>query len=361
MIGVTFVLGATGSVLLLASNVHGSEHLRDLLVGQILWVQPTRLAWTAGGLCAGAARCGSAARERLGRAGFYVLFARRGHRVGATRRALSRVRDADRAAARHARDDAAIDSPPRGHWASPATRPASCCRRRSTCRAGPVDRLDAGGARRRMGCGHVRAKPSTRVWRLASARTASARILRELSHGPRRGRASPSVSAEADMSSSAKPTAAHETATAKRARPAPHWAPAAHGCRQRRRSASAIIGRAQRLIEDGPVHGFVGRQSPGDLGELCVLERRDHAEVRVGRAELETRREVRTSAWTLQRVRFQRLRVVVELLSSTGLPPIFWMVAISASRWPCDRPETSRRYRARAAAGARSGPRAGRH
>ena len=41
VIGVMFVLGATGSVLLLASNVHGSEHLRDLLVGQILWVQPT--------------------------------------------------------------------------------------------------------------------------------------------------------------------------------------------------------------------------------------------------------------------------------------------------------------------------------
>ena len=31
VIGVTFVLGATGSVLLLASNAHGSEHLRDLL------------------------------------------------------------------------------------------------------------------------------------------------------------------------------------------------------------------------------------------------------------------------------------------------------------------------------------------
>jgi len=36
VMGVTFVLGATGSVLLLAGNVHGSEHLRDLLVGQIL-------------------------------------------------------------------------------------------------------------------------------------------------------------------------------------------------------------------------------------------------------------------------------------------------------------------------------------
>src|SRR5207248_6835180 len=47
VIGVVFVLAATGGVLLLASNVHGSEHLRDLLVGQILWVQPHWLAWTA--------------------------------------------------------------------------------------------------------------------------------------------------------------------------------------------------------------------------------------------------------------------------------------------------------------------------
>ena len=44
VIGVVFVLAATGSVLLLASNVHGGEHLRDLLVGQILWAQPSRLA-----------------------------------------------------------------------------------------------------------------------------------------------------------------------------------------------------------------------------------------------------------------------------------------------------------------------------
>src|ERR1051326_3140875 len=47
VIGVVFVLGATGGVLLLASNPHGSEHLRDLLVGQILWVSPRWLGWTA--------------------------------------------------------------------------------------------------------------------------------------------------------------------------------------------------------------------------------------------------------------------------------------------------------------------------
>jgi len=74
VIGVTFVLGATGSVLLLASNVHGSEHLRDLLVGQILWVQPTRLVWAAAVYTAILALW-FGARNRIGHIGFYTLFA----------------------------------------------------------------------------------------------------------------------------------------------------------------------------------------------------------------------------------------------------------------------------------------------
>jgi zinc/manganese transport system permease protein len=74
VIGVTFVLGATGSVLLLASNVHGSEHLRDLLVGQILWAQPSRLAWAALAYAAILAAW-FGWRERIGRTGFYLLFA----------------------------------------------------------------------------------------------------------------------------------------------------------------------------------------------------------------------------------------------------------------------------------------------
>jgi zinc/manganese transport system permease protein len=74
VIGVTFVLGATGSVLLLASNVHGSEHLRDLLVGQILWVQPTRLVWAAA-VYAAILALWFGARNRLGHIGFYMLFA----------------------------------------------------------------------------------------------------------------------------------------------------------------------------------------------------------------------------------------------------------------------------------------------
>lgn len=74
VIGVVFVLAATGGVLLLASNPHGSEHLRDLLVGQILWVKKGQLALAAIAYAAILAvwfRWGA----RLGRAGFYALFA----------------------------------------------------------------------------------------------------------------------------------------------------------------------------------------------------------------------------------------------------------------------------------------------
>jgi zinc/manganese transport system permease protein len=74
VIGVVFILGATGSVLLLASNVHGSEHLRDLLVGQILWAQPSRLLWAAL-VYAAILVLWFGWRQRMGRTGFYVLFA----------------------------------------------------------------------------------------------------------------------------------------------------------------------------------------------------------------------------------------------------------------------------------------------
>jgi zinc/manganese transport system permease protein len=74
VIGVVFVLGATGSVLLLASNVHGGEHLRDLLVGQILWVQPGQLAVIAAFYVAILA-IWFGAGTRLPRWGFYALFA----------------------------------------------------------------------------------------------------------------------------------------------------------------------------------------------------------------------------------------------------------------------------------------------
>ena len=43
LIGTLFVLAATGGLLLLANNPQGGEHLKDLLVGQILWVSYEQL------------------------------------------------------------------------------------------------------------------------------------------------------------------------------------------------------------------------------------------------------------------------------------------------------------------------------
>jgi zinc/manganese transport system permease protein len=74
LIGGLFALAATGSILLLSNNPEGGEHLKDLLVGQILWVSFKSLipvailyavilgAWFGFG-------------KKLGRVGFYLLFA----------------------------------------------------------------------------------------------------------------------------------------------------------------------------------------------------------------------------------------------------------------------------------------------
>ena len=73
-IGVTFVLASSAALLLLASNPHGGEHLKDLLVGQILWVNPARLPLDA--LIYGVIlTVWFALGQRIGRVGFYVLFA----------------------------------------------------------------------------------------------------------------------------------------------------------------------------------------------------------------------------------------------------------------------------------------------
>ncbi len=74
LIGVTFILAASGALILLASNPHGAEHLKELLVGQILWVSPARLPWVALAYAAILA-IWFAMGERLGRIGFYLLFA----------------------------------------------------------------------------------------------------------------------------------------------------------------------------------------------------------------------------------------------------------------------------------------------
>jgi zinc/manganese transport system permease protein len=74
VIGVTFVLAANAAILLLAANPHGAEHLKDLLVGQILWVNPARLVWVALASALIVA-VWFAYGARMGRIGFYLLFA----------------------------------------------------------------------------------------------------------------------------------------------------------------------------------------------------------------------------------------------------------------------------------------------
>jgi zinc/manganese transport system permease protein len=74
VIGVTFILAASGALILLAANPHGAEHLKDLLVGQILWVSPARLPLVAAASVAVLAAWFTLG-ERAGRVGFYVLFA----------------------------------------------------------------------------------------------------------------------------------------------------------------------------------------------------------------------------------------------------------------------------------------------
>jgi zinc/manganese transport system permease protein len=74
LIGTLFVLAATGALLLLANNPQGGEHLKDLLVGQILWVSFGQLVPAA----VLSALLLAAIRWRHGRltgALFYALFA----------------------------------------------------------------------------------------------------------------------------------------------------------------------------------------------------------------------------------------------------------------------------------------------
>jgi len=73
IIGVVFVVASSAAILILAKNPRGSENLKELLVGQILWVNPRSLPLEAlfyGVILA----LWFGMRERLGRIGFYVLF-----------------------------------------------------------------------------------------------------------------------------------------------------------------------------------------------------------------------------------------------------------------------------------------------
>lgn len=74
LIGVVFVLAATGGILLLSNDPHGGEALKDLLVGQILWVNLPTLGLVAL-LYAVVLALWFGFRDALGRHGFYFLFA----------------------------------------------------------------------------------------------------------------------------------------------------------------------------------------------------------------------------------------------------------------------------------------------
>lgn len=74
LIGTLFVLASSVGILLLAGNPHGGEHLKDLLVGQILWVSNGQLEAVAA-LSVLVLTLWFGAKGKLGRAGFYVLFA----------------------------------------------------------------------------------------------------------------------------------------------------------------------------------------------------------------------------------------------------------------------------------------------
>jgi zinc/manganese transport system permease protein len=75
LIGVMFILAACAGILVLAGNPHGGEHLKDLLVGQVLWVNTTQLLWLTGITAVLLAALWLGWVKRLGRYGFYAVFA----------------------------------------------------------------------------------------------------------------------------------------------------------------------------------------------------------------------------------------------------------------------------------------------
>ena len=74
LIGILFVLAATGSILLLAQNPHGAQHMKDLLVGQILWSTWHSLIPVAL-LYAVLLTVWFKWHDQIGQKGFYIIFA----------------------------------------------------------------------------------------------------------------------------------------------------------------------------------------------------------------------------------------------------------------------------------------------
>jgi zinc/manganese transport system permease protein len=74
LIGCLFVLVASLALLLVGQDPHGGEHMKDLLAGQILWVSWQQIGWTTI-LYAVILAVWFGKHEKLGRFGFYALFA----------------------------------------------------------------------------------------------------------------------------------------------------------------------------------------------------------------------------------------------------------------------------------------------
>jgi zinc/manganese transport system permease protein len=74
LIGVSFVLAATAGILILSGNPHGGEHLKELLVGQVLWVNYDQLVPVAI-VSAIVLAAWFWMRDRVQGFGFYALFA----------------------------------------------------------------------------------------------------------------------------------------------------------------------------------------------------------------------------------------------------------------------------------------------
>lgn len=74
IIGICFILAASASVLLLAHNPHGGHHLKELLVGQILWVAWPQII-NAAIISIAIVLIWINYADKIGRTGFYLLFA----------------------------------------------------------------------------------------------------------------------------------------------------------------------------------------------------------------------------------------------------------------------------------------------
>jgi zinc/manganese transport system permease protein len=74
LIGICFILAATAGIIILAGNPHGGEHLKELLIGQILWVTIDSLLPIAI-ISSLILTLWYLFRDRLRGLGFYTLFA----------------------------------------------------------------------------------------------------------------------------------------------------------------------------------------------------------------------------------------------------------------------------------------------